>query len=105
LIRNILIWSPSKIIQSEIKTGATFEGQFNEFLERLKIIPISSDHEMQKEIKSIYGSIAFAFLIKNIYGQNIAKQAKAMQKLSEEYLNICNICKDMQILRRTVLAE
>ncbi len=35
--------------------------------------PIGSDHETQIQITSLQGSIALAFLIKNIHGQDISK--------------------------------
>ncbi len=44
-------------------------------------IPIASDHDMQIQITSMQGSIALACLIKNIYGQDISKQVKAIQAL------------------------
>jgi hypothetical protein len=57
---------------------------------------------MQKQITSLHGSIALACLIKNIYGQDIAKQAKAIQTLFEEYPQHLQ---DLPKLKRIVLAE
>ena len=64
-------------------------------------IPISSDHEMQKQITSLRVSIALACLIKNIYGLKIAKQAKASQTIFEEYPQHLQ---DLPKFRRTGLA-
>ncbi len=65
-------------------------------------IPIASDHSTQIQITSMQASIALACLIKNIYGQNISKQVKAIQALFQEYLQHLQ---DLSKFKRTVLAE
>ena len=65
-------------------------------------IPIASDHETQIQITSMQGSIALACLIKNIYGQDISKQVKAIQALFQEYPQHLQ---DLSKFKRTVLAE